>query len=269
MMVFGQRFLEHLEAAAQRLLEPLLLRGQYVYHELPLALQFGVGAGHALDGGVGELGQERLLQPQVATAEVDGPAQDAAHGVAPLLVGGDHRRPLVADKERYGAGVLGHDAHGPIDSCVPSPVFHAGQLLDAADDGREQVGIVHGGELALVLPGVALEQGGDGHALQASAGIDVLRGQWIALLAVAEVGHEDQIPYLQEAVAALVVGLALGPAAKLRPQVVVDLGAGATGAHLAGEPVVVLLPVAADALRWQEPPPQVERLVVIEVDGGP
>src|SRR3990172_7575482 len=122
------------------------------------------------------------------------------------------------------------------------------ELLDALDDGREQVGVVDGGALRIVGPGVALKQGRFGHALQAGTGIDVLLGQRRALLAVAVVGHEHQVPYLQEAIALLVVGLAVRAATELLAEVVVQLGAGAAGADVAGEPVVLLLAVAADAL---------------------
>ncbi len=51
----GQRFLQHLKAPTQRVLEALLLRGEDVQDELALALQLGVGAGHPLDRCLGEV----------------------------------------------------------------------------------------------------------------------------------------------------------------------------------------------------------------------
>src|SRR3990172_11672345 len=143
------------------------------------------------------------------------------------------------------------------------------ELLDALDDGREQVGVVDGGALRIVGPGVALKQGRFGHALQAGTGIDVLLGQRRALLAVAVVGHEHQVPYLQEAstLNGWVTGLrgAFGTT-RLRAEVIVQLGAGAAGADVAGEPVVLLLAVAADALPREEAATEAERLLGGQVE---
>ncbi len=65
------------------------------------------------------------------------------------------------------------------------------------------------------------------------------------------------------------VALTLGAAGR-GAEVVVELAARPAGAHRAAEPVVVLLAVADDALGGDANlAPQVERLVVVQVDGGP
>src|SRR5690606_10795842 len=79
--------------------------------------------------------------------------------------------------------------------------------------------------------------------------------------------HEDEVPELQ-----IPVLVDLRPAIRsvLRAAVVVDLRAGSGGARDAHVPEVVLLAAAHDPLgRYAGLLPQLDRLVVVEVDGHP
>ena len=92
---------------------------------------------------------------------------------------------------------------------------------------------------------LALLDGGD--ALEAAAGIDVLRREVAeGAVLVAEVLHEDEVPVLEEALA--VVGGVGALEAALGEVVVEDLGVGAAGPDRAAVPVVFGFVVAVDAL---------------------
>src|SRR5262249_28230199 len=118
----------------------------------------------------------------------------------------------------------------------------------------------------------ALQDRGD--AFQAHAGVDVLRRQVAddpEVLLAPDVGdlvlHEDEVPELE---VAILVDLGAAPLAVIRPAVVIQLRARTGRARDAHVPVVVLLAPADDPLgRHAGLAPDVERLVVVEVDGRP
>jgi hypothetical protein len=154
--------------------------------------------------------------------------------------------------------VLGDDPQAAVRPVVLA-VAGPRQLLGLADDGFEQVGLVH-------RVGV-LEHHGD--PLQAHAGVDVLLGQLAddVEVLVPDVLHEHQVPDLEVAVG-LAGRAAVG--AKGGAAVVVDLRARAAGAGHPHRPVVLLHAQALDALGGHaDPAPQLEGLVVVQVDGGP
>ena len=140
----------------------------------------------------------------------------------------------------------------------------AGQLDRLVEDRADLVDLVH------VVD--ALQQ--RRHPLEAHAGVDVLlrqRTDDVEVFLRAErthlVLHEDVVPELHVAVF-VDLGAALAPV--FRAAVVVDLGARAGRAGNAHRPVVVGLAPAHDALqRHAGAAPDVDRLVVVEVDGRP
>ena len=155
---------------------------------------------------------------------VDGATEQAAQHVAAALVGGQD---AVANHERDGAGVVGHDAQALVGGSR-LVVAHARKALAHTDEGAQDV--------ALVVGALVLHDGRD--ALEAHARVDVAVRQLrhgAVLLAV--VLREDEVPELEVAVTVVAGLLAL----KLGTQVKVDLGAGAAGAGGAGGPEVVLL----------------------------
>src|SRR5690606_35475693 len=81
---------------------------------------------------------------------------------------------------------------------------------------------------------------------------------------------EDQVPDLHEALAVAARAAVIPPAAELGPPVVVDLRAGPAGPH-PNLPKVVLLAQADDPFPGQADllMPNLEGLVVVQVDGGP
>ena len=112
-------------------------------------------------------------------------------------------------------------------------------------------------------------------ALQAHAGVDVLVGSsptmsksYFERTFVDRVLHEDEVPDLDVAV---VVGGGAAVDAVRRSAVEEDLGAGAGRARQAGAPVVRVLAEPLDALLGEagDALPQLERLVVLFVDGDP
>ena len=189
---------------------------------------------------VDELAHRGLLRAE-QPHHADRAAHDAAQDVAAALVAGDD---AVADEEHAGAGVVGHDAQRDVVALVDA-VARAGELDRAIEDAA--------GGVDLVDVVDALQQGR--HALEAHAGVDVLRGQGLPDVEVLLgphrrqlVLHEDEVPDLE--VAVLVDdGPALAPV--LGAAVVVDLRARAARAGHAHRPVVVLRPAALDALVGQ------------------
>src|SRR5207249_852968 len=133
--------------------------------------------------------EERPIYAEATTSEINRTTQHTPHHVAALFIRRRHRRAFVSDEERDGTRVLGDDADGAICRRVFA-VALARKLLDAADDGLEEVCVVDRRGPVLV-PLRSLEQEDGGHALQAGAGVNVLRWQRRAFLAVAVVGHED------------------------------------------------------------------------------
>jgi hypothetical protein len=116
-------------------------------------------------------------------------------------------------------------------------VLPARQLLAELDQRPEQVRLVHGRD--------ALENAR--HALDAQAGVDVLRGQLGQRAVRLEVVlHEDEVPELEEALGVVARPVGVGP--EVRSAVEVELRAGAAGTGRAGLPEVVVDPEQHDAL---------------------
>ena len=108
------------------------------------------------------------------------------------------------------------------------PVADAGLLFDPVHDQAEAVGVED--RVGLLEEHRA--------ALEPEAGVDVLLGQRRQLAVLVEVVlHEDEVPELEEALAALAAGRAVGlAAAELLAAVVVQLGARAARAGRSGGP---------------------------------
>ena len=230
--------------------EALLLGAQQAQDEGLVLGELRVHVGHEAHdlGGVG--GQEDALDAEQA-AVVDRAAQQAAQHVAAALVGGQD---AVADHERDGAAVVGHDAHRAVGRGVVA-VGAAREALANADE--------RGQDVAVVVGALVLHDGRD--ALEAHAGVNVAVrqvGKRAVLLAV--VLREYEVPELEVAVAVIAGRLAL----ELRALVEVDLGAGAAGAGGAGSPEVVVGAEAADVLVGHAVGmPELDGLVIVLEDG--
>ena len=246
---------EDAHAAVYRAGEALLLGADDLGDEALLVDEVRVGGAVLVDDRLADLVEEGLVHAE-ELAVARGAAQQAAQDVAAALVGGQH---AVADEEGCGADVVGDDAQGDVVP-VALAVVRTGELRDLVRDVHDGVDIeeaVH-----------ALADAGE--ALQSHAGVDVLLGQ-LGVVAVAvgvELG-EDVVPDLDVAVAVAADGAGGLAAAVFLAAVVVYLGAGAAGAG-AVLPEVVLLAEAVDALRGDAylVAPDVERLVVVNIDGG-
>ena len=110
----------------------------------------------------------------------------------------------------------------------------AEELAHAGVDGREEVGVVVGGD-ALEHGGQPLEAHARVHAIVNGSGHARPVGLLVEL-------HEDEVPDLQPARAVLaVVGHAVGTLGELRAAVVVDLAAGTAGTRLGHAPEVLVV----------------------------
>ena len=212
----------------QRALEAFLLQLELLQDEPGMALQLRIVVLVLVDDDLGDLAGEALGHAQLH-AVAHGAADQAAQHVALIHVGRGHAA-VVADDEGGGAHVIGDDADG-LGGFLVLAVLLAGQLLDLADDAREDFGLVDGL--------YALEHAVG--ALQAHAGVHVLLLQRderaVGLLLIL---HEHVVPDLQIASAGA-VGAAVRAAGGLfgDPE---HLGIRAAGAGDAGgAPPVVLL----------------------------
>ncbi len=182
-------------------------------------------------------------------------AEDAAQHVAAPLVARDH---AVGEQEGDRPQVIGDHPQRDVLLGVGA-VLRARQLRRRGEDRLEEVGVV-----VRVHP---LEHGGD--PLQAHAGVDRRLGQRRqGPRRVAVVLHEDQVPDLH--VAPGVRPLLPAHLGQLGVDVDEDLAARAAGAGVAHRPEVVLLAATVDPLGAQarQLHPEVERLVVLFIDGG-
>src|SRR5690606_26606290 len=215
-----------------------------------------------------ELGQGGLVVAEQAHG-ADRAAHDAAQDIAAALVGGHD---AVADQHEAGADVVGDDPEADVVGVRlggglrgRDAVAAAGQLRGLVDQRADLVDLVH------VVDSLEDRR----HALHAHAGVDVLLRQVAEDLVVLLGGalaplllHEHQVPELEVAV---LVDLGAAFGAVGGPAVVVQLRAWPAGAGNAHRPHVVGLPAAHDAVE-REPDllvPDVDRLVVVEVDRGP
>ena len=253
--------LEQLEAARQRRQEAALLLLDDSQDERALLGERGVGLPRGLNRGRDDAAEEGLAQPE-RVAEVDGAAEHAPQHVAAALVAGQH---AVLDQERRRPRVLGDGVHRarPLRLAV-GVVGDPRGCLDGGENAPQLVGLVDRAR-ALQHPRQALE---------ARAGVDVLRWQRLRrAVRPAVVGHEHEVPDLEE-VARVEVDLAVGQqrlAGDVVAEVVVQLGARPARAGLAGVPVVPLLgAVAQDPLGGDAAAaPQRVGLVVVDEDGDP
>ncbi len=252
------RDVEDLRARTQGLAERLLLGVGDLADPVEGALELGVGLRQP---GLGDRHQHR--QRRLVDAEqphrVDRAAQQPPQHVAAALVA---RRDPVGDQHHAAAHVVGDHPH-PHVVLVLGAVAAAGQLLGGADHRADLVDLVH------VVD--ALQQVGD--PLETHAGVDVLVRQLTedreALLArplAPDVLHEHEVPELHVAVA----GLPVPVGAERGAPVDEDLRARAARPGHAHGPVVVLHAEPDDAVVGQagHPLPQLDRLVVVEVDAG-
>ena len=141
---------ERLEEAALLALDPVEDVGA------PLA-ELGVGAAHGVDRRVGDLEQERALDPEQHAMPRGAPQDPAQHVAAPLV----RRQHAVADQEGHRARVIRDDVQRDVLLGVPA-AHDARDLLRAREDPGEQV--------AVVVRRHALDHGGE--PLQPGAGVD-------------------------------------------------------------------------------------------------
>ena len=185
-------FLEQRHAALERLREALLLGGEDVVDLAAMLDELGVRVAHLLDHGVGQSGEKRRLhadaQPVLHRA-ADDPAQDIA---APLV----RRRDAVGDEERHPAAVVGEHAMR-LRRVGRVAVRDAGLRRDPLHDQLVAVRVVDRGDVLDDARG----------ALEPEAGVDVLlRQRRQRPVRVQLVLHEDEVPELEEALAARAAG---------------------------------------------------------------
>ncbi len=185
---------EEAHPARERLREALLLGPQDLPDTVPVLLQLGVPRRHLLDDHVCE-------PPEVVQADLarllHGAANDPAQDVAAPLVRG---RDAVADEERHPAAVVGEHPVRLRRGLVRVPSDPA-LGLDPGHDRLVAVRLVDGAD--------ALHD--RGQPLDPHACIDVLRGERRQRpVRVQLVLHEDEVPELEEAVAARAGGRAPG-----------------------------------------------------------
>ena len=242
-------------AGGQRAAEGLLLAADRRHDQVAVLDDDRVGLAHDLDRALDHRRQDRPLDAE-QVGEADGPPDDPAQDVAPVLVGGDDP---VGDEEGHRPGVVGHQPQGDVAQLGP-PEAVTGDRLGLLDEGGQRVGGVQ-----------ARAAGQDGHdPLEARAGVDVLLRQ-VAEVAVGlpQVLGEDEVPDLDVALLGLGVGrAAVGP--QLGSVVPEDLRGRPTGAGLPHLPEVVG-PHALDALAGEADAvgPDLLGLVVALVDRHP
>ena len=201
------------------------------------------------------VGRDGLVDAE-APGRHHGTPHDAAQHVAAALVG---RQDAVGHEHGHGPPVVGQHAQRDVGALVGA-VAGAEDGGRRVDDRREQVGVEHGV--------VALEDGQD--PLEAGAGVDVLARQLGEhALGVPVELHEDEVPDLDEALVAAVLGTAVVPVGLAL--VDEDLRVGAAGAGVAHGPEVVLVAHALDALGPHADlvDPDLLGLVVAVVHGDP
>ncbi len=242
--------LEDRHPVLECLAETLLLGREHAVDLLPVLDQLGIGGRHLLDHDVGEARQERRLHPDpqaVLHGAADDPAQDVA---APDVerghaLGGNERHATAVVRENTVSlgGVLGRPVRNP--RLLGDPV-HDQLVAIRVVDGRD---VLHDSRVALEPP----------------AGVDVLGRQLgEGAVGVELVGHEDEVPELEEALTAGAAGQAVVVAAAgLLAPVPVHLGVGAARAWTADRPEVLGRGQRDDPLRRHaDPLPETNRLLV-------
>ncbi len=212
------RVLEDLHAALERLRKAFLLGGEHLPDLGAMVHELGVRLSHLLDHGVGETGQERIVHAD-AEAVLHRSPDDAAQDVAASLV---RRRNAFRDEEGHPAAVIREYAMR-LRRVGALSVRCAGLLRDPLHDQLVAVRVVDGADVLDDLR----------RSLEPEARVDVpLRQIGERAVGMELVRHEDEIPELEEALAARAAGQAVGfAAAALGPPVVEDLGVGAARAR--------------------------------------
>ncbi len=189
--------------------------------------QVRIRLAHGLDDDDAQLGHERLA-PAEDPAMADGPAQDPAEHVAAALV---RRQHPVRDQEDDRPGVVGdHLVAEPLGLECVGIVAH--QLAHAFVDRREQIRI----EVARDL----LEDAGQ--AFEPESRVDARERQRYATGRALVELHEDEIPQLEPARAALrVVRDALRPLGQVGAAIEVDLAARAARSGVRHPPEVAVV----------------------------
>ena len=217
--------------------------------------QVGILALILMDDGIHYLIQERIVDAQ-KFAVAGRAAQQAAKHITPPLIGGQD---AVTNHKCCGADVIGDDTQGYI-PLLTLAIECSGKLGDL-------IGDVH--------HGVHIEQGvhilaHNRQTLQTHTGVNIFLLQLgvIVVAVVVELG-EHIVPDLNVAVAIASYGAVRLAAAELLTTVVVDLGAGATGAG-AVLPEVVRLAKAEDLFLGDADllVPDVKGLVIIQIHRG-
>ena len=229
--------LEQLQPLAERGREPLLLRRRHLQHERLVLAELGVDVAPELGRPSDQRLHDRPLDAEPARVRDDA-AEHPAQDVAAAFV---RRLHAVGDQERGRAAVLGDHLERDVVALVRS-VPLAGQRLDHLEERTERVG------LEVVV--LALQQRGD--ALEARAGVDVLRGELADDLEVRVdlVLDEHQVPDLHEPVL-VDVGTALRPVP--RAAIDEDLRARPAGTGGVRVPVVRQLAFAVEAAASHDP----------------
>ena len=236
--------------------EAFLLHGKYLADIVAALAQLGVCALALGNGNVDNIYKERVIDAEQLSVTA-GAADDAAEDVSAPFVGGNH---AVGDHEHGASHVVGDDTDGDVVVLVLT-VGLAGNFADLVQHAADGIDLKH---IVHVLHDAR-------KTLESHARVDVL----LLELGVGAVAHvvelgEHVVPDLHEAVAVAsrtATGLA---AAVLLAAVKVDLGAGSAGTG-AVFPEVVFLAELGDALRGDadDVVPEVERLLIVHVDGGP
>ena len=249
-LALGCGLLELRHPALERQTEALLLGGEHAVDLVPVLDELGIRRPHLLDHDVGQAGQERRPHAD-AKAVLDRAPDDAAQDVAAAQV---RRRNALGGDERHAATVVGEHAVR-LRRVVRGAVGDARLPGDPVHDQLVAVGVVDGRHL--------LHDARD--ALEPPAGVDVLARQvGERAVGVELVRHEDEVPELEEALAARAAGLAVvGAAAGLLAPVPVHLRVGAARARAADRPEVLGRGQRDDPLRRHpDPLPEGDRLLV-------
>ena len=255
--------LKQLNTLIQRPVKRLLLQLQHGFDLLFLHTQLREHVTHVRGEDIDELVEEGLFKLQRA-AILHGAAENAAEGVVSVAVAG---LDAVGDGEAEGAEVVGDDAEGDVDLFLLGDgddvallvrfgqralVVLAAELGQLIKDGFEDIRVVVADLRVLEVGEIFRALDNAGEALEAHAGIDMLRGQRSeGAVGVGVVLDEDVVPDLDATGVAAVDELGafalavLGQLDGAGGEVDVDFGAGAAGAGVGHHPEVVLL-VAVD-----------------------
>src|SRR5918994_147243 len=232
----GGDLIEELRPTRERLGEPLVLGAECAADPISVLDQLREPWAHLLADHVAD--PPEVVEPDRACL-MDGAPHDPAEHVAATLIGG---RDAVADEERHPAAVVGEDPVR-LRRGVGVAVRHPALLRDPRHDRLVAVGLVDG-----AVRDVLDDRG---ETLEPHPRVDVLlRQRRQRAVAVLLVLHEDKVPELEEAVAAVARRRAGGVAAAvLRAPVPVDLRVGAARPWAAHRPEVLRARQRDDPLR--------------------